>query len=265
MMSIKYNGLRWQQIMYLSIGAYATGALIASGLATQYNDIEFTGTYLDQYHRLTADVTPHTSTNVALLVFMSILGVSDLFRVNPFPVWFEMSWSLVFGILEVGNIVLAARDYPQAHCTLTPAINVTDSTLSRRDSAGTSIIGVEDNNLSNRQQIITDAAKGVCGNWSAMFTLYTMAAILMLFLICGWWALVGLRHRRSHPTFFLGPVPQPLKWELSPESATERSVDIETASVTSTAVSFENEKKMVEDLPVAPPAAVMVRLERLEV
>lgn len=206
------------------------------------------------------------ATNAVLFGAMSILGVSDLFSVNPSPVWFEMSWSLIFGVIEIGNIVLVGRDYPKAHCTLTPAITLASS-FSRRDSPTSSTsIGLL-NTPSDELAIVTDAARGVCQTWSAMFVFDAMAAIVMLVLVCGWWALVGLRHRRSHPNFFLDPVPQPLKWELSPESASAPPADIETASVTSTAVSqssLDDEKKAEMEETLERPQAVMVHLERLQ-
>ncbi|KAG8889823.1 hypothetical protein FRB98_002472 [Tulasnella sp. 332] len=264
-MSIKYNGVRWHQVLYALIGAYAAGSLISSGLMTQYNDIDFTGTYLDQYHSLTADVAPHVATNAVLLGAMTILGVTDLFSITPSPVWFEMSWSLIFGIIQVVNIVITSRDYPKSHCTLTPAITPASS-FSRRDSP--SPIGILNDTPANQVTIITNAAQGVCQTWSAMFVFDTMAAISMLLLVFGWWAVVGLRHRRSHPNFFLDPVPQPLKWELSSESATAPQRDIETASVTSTAVSrssMDDEKKVGLEETLARPPMVMVHLEKLQV
>jgi len=254
--SIKYNGIRWQQAPYFSAVVYSTCAIISSSMMSRFNDINFPGVYATEYHSLTSVVDLHVETNVALLAVASLLWIADLFRKTPFPVALEMSWALVFGLLQVGNIIKAGMTYPEAHCTLSPAIEVlTNGTvaLARRDSATADVIGtIQEFTPAAQQTIIIDAAKQVCATWTAEFTFFTICAIALLFSHCLWFAFVAIRHRRSHPDYIMDPVPAPFTWDLPTETAVSGPVDIETASVTSTAVSstFDEKKDISDDAPV---------------
>jgi hypothetical protein len=259
-MSPQFNGYRRQQIVYGITLLFAILACVASGMINRFKDIDFSAPLLAQYEKLTNSAALHIYTNVALVVFVALLFLADLFRSKAVPVWFELIWTFVFGSLEIANLVILSPDYPTLHCT--PS-SVNTSGMRRRDSADGSVIGsyVNYNTSANAAAIKSEAAQEVCENWAVMFVFFSMLAMI-LFMQFGWLSLLGLRHRFTHPSFFWrSATPAPYTWHLERASSTLPESDAASISSFSSSSTFD-EKKVGRILPMTAPIKVKLTTER---
>ena len=97
--------------------------------------------------------------------------IRDLLRPTSVPVWAELTWSFVFGVVEVINIVLSAMAYPTLHCS--PSSDSAAQLIRRENPDGAVLGQYSDDNL-------LDTASGeICTNWSVAFVFFSM-----LMMIC---------------------------------------------------------------------------------
>jgi len=240
-----------QQIVYGVALLFGALACMASGLVGRFDDIDLSGDLRSQYSQLKSSATPLLETNVAFVIFLSLLTLSNIFRKKATSVWFELIWTFVFGTMEVIDIVILANTNISAACHPSSA-----SSLTKRDDAAadTTIGQVASSSADSR---IAHASTEICQNWAVMLVLFAFIAVT-LYAQWFWLALLGLRHRASNPDFFwCDATPAPLTWHLSPPTpSTEDVVSVSSSS----ASSLFNEKKASVLVPAPVPVQVRVQL-----
>ncbi|KAG9012955.1 hypothetical protein FRB90_006391 [Tulasnella sp. 427] len=250
---------RKQQIFYGVALLLAIVASAACGVVGRFHDIDFSQDLKSQYIKLTNGVPPLFETNLALVGFLAILIVTDVLRSpakGAIPVWFELVWTFVFGVIEVIDIVLLVGNYPRLHCSPSSV-----SSLTRRDTVGDDVMS-QAASATSAQNAAT-ASKEICQNWAVLFVFFAMIAIL---LFAQWFhlALLGLRHRVSHPDFFImAETPEPFTWHLPASTSAPRSSSDDTSSIASS--SFSTEKARQMDVILGMPVPVQVRVQKTQV
>ncbi|KAG8955316.1 hypothetical protein FRC04_008667 [Tulasnella sp. 424] len=248
---------RKQQIFYGVALLLAVLASAACGLIGRFHDIDFSQDLNGQYIKLTNGAPPLLETNIALAAFLALLILVDGLRSpakGAIPVWFELVWTFVFGVIEIIDIVLVANNYPSLHCSPSSV-----SSLTKRDTIGDDVIGQAA--TASPDQNLARASKEICQNWAVMLVFFVMIAVL---LFAQWFslALLGLRHRVSHPDFFImAETPAPFTWHLSASSATAQSSD--SSSIASS--SFSTEKAREMDVVLGMPVPIQVRVQKTQV
>ncbi|KAG9051329.1 hypothetical protein FS837_009596 [Tulasnella sp. UAMH 9824] len=251
---------RKQQIFYGVALLLAIVASAACGVLGRFHDIDFSQDLKSQYIKLANNAPPLLETNLALVGFLALLILADGLRSptkGAIPVWFELVWTFVFGVVEVIDIVLLANNYPKLHCSPSSV-----STLTRRDSVGDDVISQAA--TATPAQNVAGASKEICQNWAVMLVFFAMIAVL-LFAQWFYLALLGLRHRVSHPDFFImAETPAPFTWHLPASTATARASPSSDASSIASS-SFSTEKAREMDVVLGMPVPIQVRVQKTQV
>ncbi|KAG8920548.1 hypothetical protein FRC00_009841, partial [Tulasnella sp. 408] len=98
---------RKQQIFYGVALLLAIVASAACGVLGRFHDIDFSQDLKTQYIKLANSAPPLLETNLALVAFLALLILADGLRSptkGAIPVWFELVWTFVFGVVEIIDI-----------------------------------------------------------------------------------------------------------------------------------------------------------------